>query len=61
MPSKDGIEVTEEILSINPNTKIIFVSADYNIRDKALNVGAVDFLEKPIDFTNLLRMVEKYS
>ena len=44
MPSKDGIEVTEEILSINPNTKIIFVSADYSIRDKALEVGAIDFL-----------------
>ena len=61
MPSKDGLEVTEKILSINPNCKIVFVSADYSIRDKALDVGAVDFLEKPIDFTNLLRMVEKYS
>ena len=59
MPSKDGIEVTEEILSINPNTKIIFVSADYSIRDKALEVGAIDFLEKPIDFITLHRIIEK--
>ncbi len=61
MPSKDGLETTKEILSINPNCKIVFVSADYRVRDKALEFGAIDFLEKPIDFTNLLRMVEKYS
>ena len=60
MPSKDGIEVTEEILFINPNCKIIFISADYSIREKALDVGVIDFLEKPVDFTTLIRMIEKY-
>ena len=60
MPSKDGVEVTEEILSINPNCKIIFVSADYSVRDKALEVGAIDFLEKPIDFNTLFRIIKKH-
>ena len=60
MPSKDGVEVTEEILSINPNSKIIFVSADYTIRDKALEVGAIDFLEKPIAFNTLFRIIKKH-
>lgn len=60
MPSKDGVEVTEEILSINPNNKIIFVSADYTVRDKALEVGAIDFLEKPIDFNTLFRIIKKH-
>jgi len=60
MPSKDGVEVTEEILSINPNSKIIFVSADYTVRDKALEVGAIDFLEKPIDFNTLFRIIKKH-
>jgi len=60
MPSKNGIETTKEILNINPNSKIIFVSADYSVRDKALEVGAVDFLEKPIDFSTLFSMIEKY-
>ena len=60
MPSKDGLEVTEEILTINPNCKIIFVSADYSVRDKAIDVGAIDFLEKPIDFTALFRTIEKH-
>jgi DNA-binding NtrC family response regulator len=60
MPSKDGLTVTNEILSINPNCKIIFVSADYTVRDKALEIGAVDFIEKPIDFTSLFKIIEKH-
>ncbi len=60
MPSKNGLEVTEEILSINPNSKIIFISADYSVRDKALEFGAIDFLEKPVDFTTLFRIIKKY-
>jgi two-component system chemotaxis response regulator CheY len=59
MPGKNGLETTKEILSINPQCKIIFVSADYTVRDRALEIGAVDFLEKPIDFTTLFRIIEK--
>lgn len=59
MPSKDGLETTKEILSIDPHCKIIFISADYSVRDKALKVGAIDFLEKPIDFITLYRIIEK--
>ena len=61
MPAKNGLETTEEILRINPNIKIIFVSADYKVKEKALDVGAIDFLEKPIDLNTLITMVEKYS
>jgi len=61
MPLKNGIETTTELLNINPNIKIIFISADYTVRNKALKIGAIDFLEKPIDFTSLNRMIEKYS
>lgn len=31
---KNGLETTEEILSINPDIKIIFVSADYTIKKR---------------------------
>ena len=61
MPLKNGLETTKEILRINSNSKIIFISADYTIRDLALKVGAVDFLEKPIDFDTLFRLIEKYN
>ena len=60
MPLKNGLETTKAILNINPNSKIIFISADYTVRTEALNIGAIDFLEKPIDFTTLIAIVEKY-
>ena len=59
MPLKDGLEATKEILAINPHCKIVFVSADYSVRDRALEIGAIDFLEKPIDFATLNRIIEK--
>jgi two-component system chemotaxis response regulator CheY len=61
MPLKNGLETTKAILNINPNSKIIFISADYTVRIEALKIGAIDFLEKPVDFTTLIAMVEKYS
>ena len=61
MPVKNGLETTEEILSINPNIKVIFVSADYTVKEKALEAGAIDFLEKPIDLNTLISIVEKYT
>ena len=57
----NGIETTKEIKTINPNIKIIFISADYSVKDKALEVGAIDFLEKPIDFNTLFRIIEKHT
>lgn len=61
MPSKNGIETTKEMLKINPKCKIIFVSADYTVRNMSLEVGAIDFLEKPIDLSTLCTMIEKYT
>jgi two-component system chemotaxis response regulator CheY len=61
MPLKNGLETTQVILNINPNSKIIFISADYTVRIKALKIGAIDFLEKPVNFSTLKEMVEKYS
>ena len=59
MPIKDGLSATEEILSANKNVKIVFVSADFTAREKALKIGATLFLEKPIDFSKLLEAIRK--
>ena len=61
MPLKNGLETTKEMISINSESKIIFVSADYTVKNKAFEIGAIDFLEKPIDLTSLIAMVEKYT
>ena len=61
MPIKNGVEATKEILKINPNIKIIILSADYSIKEIVMKAGAVDFLEKPFDFNTLFRLIEKYT
>jgi two-component SAPR family response regulator len=47
-------------LKINPNIEIIFVSADYILRDKAFEVGVIEFVEKPIDLNTLITTVKRY-
>ena len=43
MPKKDGLTAAKEILRANNESKIIFFSADYSIKDKALALGAKYF------------------
>ncbi|MFX1254565.1 MAG: response regulator transcription factor [Promethearchaeota archaeon] len=50
MPEKDGLLVAREILSLNPNCKIIFISADCSIKTQALNIGIVFFFRKSHSF-----------
>ena len=59
MPIKDGVSATQEITHIDPNTKIIFLSADETARDQALAAGAISFLVKPVRFTHLLKTIDE--
>ena len=59
MPIKNGIEATQEILQIDSTTKIIFASADKNIKEKALAIGACSFKDKPFDINYLLNNIKK--
>lgn len=47
MPFMSGLELTREILMLAPSTKIIFISADEDVRREALNAGATVFMKKP--------------
>ncbi|MHA1682864.1 MAG: response regulator [Promethearchaeota archaeon] len=58
MPKKDGLTATIEILSKEPNANILFISADYTIKEKAIEAGAKDFLEKPINVSKILDSIE---
>ncbi len=58
MPEMDGYQMCE-ILKANPRTRkipIIFVSAanDFDDRWKAYKVGAVDFINKPLEYYEVL-------
>ncbi|MHA1293244.1 MAG: response regulator [Promethearchaeota archaeon] len=57
MPIKNGIDTLVEILQINRNEKIIFTSADLSVKEKAISLGAIEFVEKPFDLQYFLKKV----
>lgn len=57
MPIKSGIDATKEILKTFPKIKIIFISADSLVKEKALKSGAMAFLAKPINIDALYRTI----
>ncbi|MFW9917037.1 MAG: response regulator, partial [Candidatus Thorarchaeota archaeon] len=62
MPRIGGIEATQRILQIAPNTRVIVLSGIDN-RDgisRALAAGAIDFIAKPIDPDLLLSTIEHH-
>ena len=53
MPNMDGIEFTRRFREAHPDTPLVVVTAleDKEIRYQALEAGATDFLNKPVDHT----------
>ncbi|MGY5853939.1 MAG: response regulator [Candidatus Thorarchaeota archaeon] len=58
MPNKDGIEAMKDILGLEPKAKIVFISADANVREEAMAKGAVSFGLKPVTIRHMLELVE---
>jgi FixJ family two-component response regulator len=61
MPGMDGIELQRRISMERPALPIIFISArngSDEIRQKALEQGALDFLYKPFDAADLLEVIQ---
>lgn len=54
MPGMSGLELLEHIRKIHPNAppEVMMITAygDQGNRDRALHLGADDFLTKPLDF-----------
>lgn len=59
MPIMNGVDATRKITRMNPNSRIIFISADDAFRFEAFNAGALDFLTKPIRSKDLFAAIEK--
>jgi two-component system OmpR family response regulator len=59
MPGLDGIETLKRLKNINPDLQIILLTGHGSIRDgvDAMKHGALDFLEKPADFKDLLEKI----
>ncbi|MHA1934970.1 MAG: response regulator [Candidatus Thorarchaeota archaeon] len=58
MPNKDGLEAMKEILTAEPDARIVFISADANVREQAMKNGAVSFGLKPVTIRHMLDLVE---
>jgi YesN/AraC family two-component response regulator len=52
MPGISGIEAIGEIKKINPDSRIIVISAwkSQDVATKAIGMGAFDYLDKPLSF-----------
>ncbi|MBA5942718.1 MAG: response regulator [Methanophagales archaeon] len=58
MPRKNGIEATKEILQINSGAKIVFLSADDRVKEKAYAAGACSFRLKSFGMAELIEEIE---
>lgn len=62
MGGKNGIDVLTEILKIEPNAKVVMVSAvgqEYLVK-KAMGIGAKGFIVKPFKDEEIISVVNKY-
>ncbi|MFX0021457.1 MAG: response regulator [Candidatus Hermodarchaeota archaeon] len=58
MPIKNGLDTMTEILKLNNDIKIIFASADISVKEKAKQIGACAFLDKPFKMQQLLTIIQ---
>jgi len=56
MPGRNGAEVTEAVLKVKPNAKILILTAHptHPLAKKALDAGAKALLKKPFEISKVL-------
>lgn len=61
MPDMDGMQLCEQVLAVNPEIKIIFISSyqNYEYFRCAIRNGVVDYLLKPLKGTDLINCFKK--
>jgi len=59
MPIMNGIEAMRRILSRNPEEKIIVSSSDSSIKELVIKLGAKNFLPKPFNFGELVKLIKE--
>lgn len=60
LPDANGLDLLQEIRRISPGTKVVIISSDgseNNVR-RALAAGALRFMEKPFDNSEVMAVVE---
>jgi len=59
----NGIQAVEKILQIDPSAKIIIITALNHkpVADKALEIGALEYIVKPFTIHKLIEIVENIT
>lgn len=60
MPVKSGMEALREIIAADERAKVVIITADTQkiTHDTALQAGAIDFINKPLQDALLKRKLE---
>ena len=63
MPGMDGMEVLKEVKLLNPEIDVVIVTAYGTIETavEAMKAGAIDYITKPVEFDELLILVDRVS
>ena len=59
MPQMTGLELANTILAIEPKTFIVFQTAYSEYAVEAFKIGGIDYLMKPIEKDEIIRVLEK--
>lgn len=61
LPDITGLSMAKEILQTYPHIKVILISAyeDFQYAQEAIRIGVFDYLEKPIDYAMLAKIVQR--
>ena len=63
MPVMDGFEALEKIKEFDNSAKVVIISADIQklSMDRALQLGAFNFIKKPIDTSKMQQILDKIN
>ena len=63
MPVMNGFEALSKIKEFDKNAKVVIISADIQklSMDKALQLGAFNFIKKPIDLEKMQQIISKIN
>ena len=61
MPGMDGLETLQKIKESQPDAEIIMLTGHASVESsvKAMKIGAEDFLEKPVNISDLMEKIEE--
>ncbi len=58
MPVKNGLDAMREILEIDPDAQVVFLTADASVAEQAMELGAADIILKPFRMDLLHKTVD---